>query len=268
MRTKLLQIVFMMLATITLAGVKPVCADTFLKSVLRTGPVVIMEQEMPGQVDTATTWIAADKAYQSHGDGTASLYHSSDSVFYLIDHGNRSVFVVDLTEGMDFAAMMGVQMSDTNEAGQPLSEAEKREQEEAIMQASLLAQSMMESATVSVEATDETKTFGTWEAKKYTMDFTIAGMQSTGELWAAAVAPEIYKAYQRLAYSQMAASPGFHRLLEELAEIEGVTVYSKNTMTIMGVNMDVETELLEMSEADAPEGIYELPADYTVTSRP
>ena len=130
----------------------------------------------------------------------------------------------------------------------------------------LMAKALMQSATVEVEATDETKTIGAWETKKYTLDLSIAGMQSKGELWVTPAAPDLYRLFQQLAYSQLAASPGFDRLLEEMSEVEGVTVYSKSTMTIMGVNVDVETELLDMSEADAPQGIYELPEDYKINT--
>jgi len=252
------------LAFSTLGNADWVQADTYLKQVMRTGAVVIYGQEMPAKTDTATSWLSVDKAYQDHGDGTASLYVASDSLLYLIDHKEKSVFQLDLTKGMDIAALMGSYMSDTNEAGEPLTEAEKQEQEEAAAEMALLAEAMMRSSTVNVAATGEKKTFGAWEAEKYTIDITMATMESKGEMWATAAAPEAYQAYQKLAFSQMAMSPGFGDLMNEVSKIKGITVFSKSTMKIMGVEVEVETELLEMREAGAPAGTYELPDGYPI----
>ena len=246
------------------AAPRPVLADTFLKSVMRTGPLVIMGQEMPGQADTSKTWIGGDRAYQDHGDGTAALYLAADSLYYLIEHDNRLARMIDLTEGVSLSALLDVELPDTNEAGEPLSTEERVEQQKALADMALMARAIMDSAKVEVEATDQTKTIGAWETQKYTLNIAIGGMRSQGEVWATSTAPHIYQAYQRLAYAQMAASPNFERLLEEISKIKGVTVYSRSTMNIMGVDVDVETELLELSNVDAPEGLYELPEEYDV----
>lgn len=252
------------LALSPLAITQVVRADTYLKQVMRTDSVVIYGQVMPAKTDTAYSWLSGDRAYQDHGDGTASLYVASDSTLYLIDHNEKSVFQLDLTEGMDVSALLGAYMSDTNESGEPLTEAEKQEQEEAAAEMALMAEAMMQSSTVAVAATGEKKTFGAWEAEKYTIDITMATMESKGEMWATAAAPEAYQAYQRLAFSQMAMAPGFSDLMQEVSKIKGITVYSQSTMKIMGVDVKVETELIEMKDAPAPAGTYELPEGYPI----
>lgn len=249
-----------------LATAHQASADTFLKTVMRTGAVVIQDQEMPGSTDTAKTWISAHRAYQDHGDGTAALYLVDDSVFYIIDHNQKTVLESDLTKGLDFAAMIRSQVSDTNSAGKPLTKAERQAQEDSMAQMTLMLQAMMAQSTVEVKATGDKRTIGQWETEKYTLDLNIAGMQSKGEIWATTSSPAVYQIFQRLAYAQMAASPGFDKLLDEIAKIKGVTVLSTSTMSIMGYNVAVETELLEMAEADPPAGIYELPAGYTRTT--
>jgi hypothetical protein len=252
-----------------LAAVTPVAwqqaqADTYLRQVMRTAPMVIYGQSMPGKVDTATSWLSAERAYQDHGDGTASLYLASDSTLYLINHDEKSVYQLDLTKGVDISQLLGAALPDTNAEGKPLTAAEKKDQEQQKQQMSLMAEAMMKSAKIHVEATGAQKRIGSWSTEQYKVDISMATMESKGELWATPVAPVAYQAYQRLAYSQMAMAPGFEALLSEISKIKGITVYSKNTMKIMGVDVDVETELLEMKSSAAPDGIYELPKGYVV----
>ena len=252
------------LAAFTLVAREQAQADTYLRQVMRTAPMVIYGQSMPGKVDTATSWLTAERAYQDHGDGTATLYLASDSTLYLINHDEKSVYRLDLTAGVDLSQLLGAALPDTNAAGEPLTDAEKKDQEQQKQQMSLMAEAMMKSAKIHVEATGVQKQIGSWNTEQYRVDISMATMESKGELWATPVAPEAYRAYQRLAYSQMAMAPGFEDLLKEISKIKGITVYSKNTMKIMGVDVEVETELLEMKSSAAPAGVYELPKGYAL----
>jgi hypothetical protein len=249
-----------------LVAAGPARADTYIRQVLRTGPMAIAGQQMPGKTDTAVSWLSSGRAYQDHGDGTASLYIAADSAIYLIDHGRKSVFQLNLSQGFPFSALLNAQMGDTNAAGDTLSDEEQKAQEELAAQMSGLAEAMMKSSKVSVEATGEKKKFGSWEAEKYGVDISMGTMQSKGEIWATSAAPEAYHAFQRLAFSQLATSGGFQEVMKEVEKIKGITVYSKSTVSIMGMDVDVETELLEMKETEAPAGTYEIPKGYTLKS--
>ena len=51
--------------------------------------------------------------------------------------------------------------------------------------------------------------------------------------------------------------------IAEFMKINGYQVSSEMTMNMMGSNMKVITQVLEITKKDAPEGLYKVPSGYT-----
>lgn len=211
-------------------------ADTCIKTKRHTDSFTMMGQTQPAKDEVHTTWIGRNRFRTD--TGTISFIVLMDKKkMYHINHGEKTYASVDLP--IDWKKMMP---------------AEAGEMAEQMMQ--------MFKMTVTVTDTGETKKIKRWNCRKYIVNF--QGMMSMKqELWATKDIKIDYKAFREFGKSIMAMNPMFKDAIPEMDKIEGYTVYSEGTMSMMGADVKSTEELMEVSEKSPPAGTYDVPAGYS-----
>lgn len=118
--------------------------------------------------------------------------------------------------------------------------------------------------TAQVTATGETKKIGSWNVRKYKVDITSpAGLHIDTAVWAS---PDVaaHQALTRLAASIAALQPGSADWSLKLGQIEGFPVLQEADVTMGKSRFKTREELVGTETKDAPAGLYDPPAGYTV----
>ena len=119
-----------------------------------------------------------------------------------------------------------------------------------------------------VKATGETKKIGEWSCKEYEVYSWIRYMDIRYDERETTVWVTEYLPLELAVYHEMTAAVGQIRnysddLIEEFKKIEGLPIVSEGVIYMKGFSVDTNEELIEMYEADAPAGVYEIPEGYT-----
>lgn len=246
---------------LTFAG-STALADTFIKQVSRTAPIKAMGQEIPGKTDTTLIWMSKEKSYQQSSDGNGVLFDAKTGMIYLIDHGKKSITELSLANGLDLSAMAEKIKAEQKAEGKELSAEEEAAMNDMMGMMSGLASGLMQSIEFSITPTSETKKINAWNTTRYDLSMTAAGMPTTGVMWVTTDINVDMGAYQRLAFSKLAGTKGFDKLISEAEKIKGMPVMTHMVAEAMGVKADVVTEVLEVADRTAPPGTFDLPASY------
>ena len=242
----LMLILMACLVVVVVAG--PVTADHFIKQVIHTDAVEMMGQSQPARDDTTSVWLTDGKSCMIDAEGKSYIYHVADNMFYMVDHSKKiySQMEADFSKAMDEAI---------EEAGG----GENTEQAERMK---AMAEQMMGSMKVTVTPTEETKTIRDWKATKYIMEMTMPMGKTTTEMWATEDMEIDFDAFKSVANGSMAMMPGYDEVLGEMQKIKGISVYSVTEMNMMGASIKSTTEVVELSDADAPAGTFDIPEGY------
>lgn len=233
------------LSSVVLAG--SAMGDHFIKQTNHTDAVEIMGQKQPAVDDTMSIWMTDGKACMQSKDGKSYIMFMEDMKLYAVDHAAKTYTVMP----MDFSAIF-------DEATEGLDE---EEQGDADMAAAMMKQ-MAANIQITVTPTSETKTIKDWNTTKYVMDMTMPMGKTTTELWVTDDLDIDYEAFKSVANSQMAAMPGYQKVLAETQKIKGVPVFSVTETMVMGSAIKSTSEILEFTEKDAPAGIFDIPEGY------
>ena len=223
----------------------PALADHYMKQVTHTDAMEFMGQKQPERFDTTSVWIGDGWARSDTGDTLSVLYNIEKGELYVLRHIDKQYAIVPL----DMDALMEEAMGEAD--------AEEAAAAKEAMNA------MMGSASCTVTPTDETKKFGDWEARKYNVKTSIMMMNLDQEMWASEDIEIDADLFHALNSGLMTMMPGADAILKEMVKIEGVPVYSKTVVNIMGTAVNTSSELVEYEEKDAPEGAFEIPEGYT-----
>ena len=94
------------------------------------------------------------------------------------------------------------------------------------------------------------------------MDMTMPMGKTVTQMWVTDQIDVDFEAFKSVANSQMAMMPGYRKVLAETQKIKGIPVFSVTETQVMGSSVNSTTEILEFSEKDAPEGIFDVPEGY------
>jgi hypothetical protein len=229
-----------------LALALPGQADTFIKQVDNIDAIEMMGQKQPAKSDTSTAWYGSDKACMIAADGMVTIYRPDKGAMYMVDHNNKTFAEVPLTWLQDA----------------------KDKAEDAGVSEQMKMMSAMMKFKVTVTPTEETMKIKDWDASKYILDIDMGMGKVKADLWAAPDLEIDYSAYATMGNAMMAQFDGFEESLEEMKKIEGMPVLTNTEVMMMGTAMKSSTELIEFSNKDAPDGIYEIPEGYEKTDMP
>jgi hypothetical protein len=263
-----------------MAGV--VCADTHIIQVTKTEPMAHMGTQIPGQVDTSEAWIGEEGVYYASSQMTSIVRQGSDTIILLSPQQNM-YFEIPMASLQNMDTMLEeFSGEDHQQAKKKLDSAfgemdfdeiyEKTgdsDQARQMMQAMKGLKDMFggESGepmvTASVTETDETKTIGDWDCRKYLVEIKSSmGMNGSEEVWATDDVDVDYMRFMTAMYGNMAAFPGYAEMMQEMSKIKGTPVYTTVNMSVMGSTMKSVTEVISLEKQTAPEGIFEIPEGY------
>ena len=267
-----------------LAG--PASADSFLKQVAVTEPFEVMGEFQPGMIDTSTTWMAKDRVYSRSSEGI-SIARFDLGVVYALNPETQTYTEMPLSMLTDWNSLMdeiaaedeefAEILKDLRETGssEELDEAlaelgedpEMAELLEGMLQLLVGGDGSEPLMTAQVTPTDEYGQYDQWEVRKYLVTMTAPMIDElTSEIWATTEIDACYEDFMQATMGMAAGWSGFAEAMEEFKKIEGMAVYSEVTMSMMGFELNIISELIEYRQADPPAGIYEVPDGYTEVS--
>lgn len=258
-------------------------ADSYFKQVSTTDEFEMMGKVRPATSDTSITWMTEDRVYHKAKDGM-TIGRFDLGLLYMIDHNSKTYTEIPLKAFTDFSSLIKEIAGEDEELMAIIEEIKESGSSEKIDEAmaeiddpelakvfrgalqaligpSDPSQPMM---VASVTPTDETKTFGSWLARRYDVEMTMPMINKmTSEIWATEQIDVNYDRLMQASMGMAAGWSGFAEAMEEFKKVKGMVVYSTVSMKMMGMNMNITSELLEYREADPPSGIYEIPEGYS-----
>ncbi|MBD3403941.1 hypothetical protein GF420_13700 [candidate division GN15 bacterium] len=244
--TSILFSILLFSLTLLIAG--SAVADVFIRQVVHTGPVEMGGQTHPARTDTSAAWMGGDRITMITDENRSIIVRADEGKMYMVDHGAKkyAVIPIDFTSFMEEAAAA---------SGEDVDQQQLQATKDAMKQ-------MMGEVKVTVTETEETKKIKEWEAKKYISEISMAMGTSRSEIWATKDIDINYEMLWSASNAMMAILPGFEDMVAKMQQIEGMPIKTISTMTMMGNEMTNESEVLEVLDKPAPEGIYDIPADY------
>jgi hypothetical protein len=239
-------------ACLVITGTFSADADVFLKQKHHADAYTIMNQQVPASDRVATIWLGKDKARIDQTADTTIIFKLDKKSMIMVYHKSKTYAEMPV---QDVSAMMSDAIGGNDEMDE-----ESKAQAQAMMQQMAAAMK----PTFSVKATTETKKIKTWNAHKYIMTTTIAGVAVNAEIWACPDIKVDYAFYNKLMNVYLAKMPGMEDIMKEVEKIKGFMVLMTSSSRVMGASVTTSEELLEINEKAAPPaGGYEVPAGYT-----
>ncbi|MCU0223187.1 MAG: DUF4412 domain-containing protein [Acidobacteria bacterium] len=193
----------------------------------------------PPSDETTTMWLAKDRLCLLSGD-TAVIVRADQKKLYMIDTTSKTYSEFDLPLDIlkyyppDLQAQIGPQLAQLKYAAK-------------------------------LTPTAESKKIGAWNAKLYKAEITNPmGIRLDMDLWVSKdIAGIDVPSYKELAFTLQGFQPGFEEVTRALATIDGISVLTEKTVSIMGTTVKSREELVSVETKPAPAGIYEVPAGMT-----
>jgi hypothetical protein len=190
----------------------------------------------PASDEEASMWLAKDKFRYDAARNMTQIVRLDKKKIYMLNHDTQSYseasLPIDLTQALDPQA-----------------------------------QQMMQSLKTSVTVTDtgETQKIGKWNCNKYKVTINISMMMSMTmdmDWWVSKdVEADLIKLYQKHYGEVLVANPMMGDLVEEIKKIKGFPI--KTEFSMMGMSMT--DEVVSIEKEKAPQGTYDVPADYKKT---
>jgi hypothetical protein len=209
-------------------------ADLVLTRKTHADAYSLAGRDVPAKDGTETVWMGKDRMRMDDGEQITIVRLDLKKAWFL-DPATKVASAIDLP--FDMKKYMPAEMA-------PMME------------------QMMASLKPTVTATEETKKFGIWNARKYTL--TMGGpANATTTIWASKDVDVSAADYKGLMGVTMSTMPGGAAIAAEMQKIEGATVYEERVQKVMGATMRTTSELTGVERKDPAEGWYDLPKGYT-----
>jgi hypothetical protein len=203
--------------------------------------VEMMGQKQAAADDTMTVWLKTGMACVNMPEGQAFISDLEKDICYVVDHNGKAYAELPLDVDKRMEVLAG---------------------EEGAEMVAMMKQ-MMSSITVEVTPTEETKTIGEWNTKKYLVNTKLPMGSVMSEIWVDDSKKGNMEVYNKTKSLLFMSFPGYDKILEEMEKIEGLPILSDDTIEMMGTKIKGYTRILEYEEKEAPAGTYELPKDFT-----
>jgi hypothetical protein len=216
-------------------------ADVYIKQKVHTGAFEMMGQKTPAKDEINEQWIGKNKFAQVMSKQTIIIDLDNNKLFMVI-HGSKSYLETSLP--LDMAKLFPAQMAQM--------------------------MSMMK-IDAKVTPNGQTKKIGDWNCSGYDIEMNITAMMQMKmnmTVWASTDVPFDWKAYSEKMYpSVMKATMSTmnigENVINEFKKIKGFQVATEMSMNMMGANVNVTSEVVEISNKTAPPNTYSPPAGYT-----
>lgn len=222
------------LLVLLLALAAPAAADTLLILKNHVDAFQVAGENEPAKDSEIRIWLDGDKLRRDEGP-TTTILRLDRNKLYVVRHPDKTYS--ELTLPVDFVRLMPKESA-----------------------GAVWAQQMQ--LTVHLKPTQETRTVGSWNARKMQMDITNAtGMKIASTLW---VSKDVqgWTELNRLAATLAALQPGSAAWVSALEKMEGFPVLREDRVEAMGARFGTREELVSVATQDAKPGTYEPPAGY------
>ena len=217
------------------------CADVYIKTKTHTDAFEMMGQKTPAKDTFTEQWIGKDKFAQTMGNMSTILHLSQKKVF-IIMHGTKTYLEVSLP--LDMSKLMPEQMAQ-------------------------MMGSMKINVTVNPDG--QTKTIGKWNCNGFDVVMDIQfmmPMKMKMKIWSTKDVPFDWKAFKDKMYPVVMKAtsmrmPFGDEVVKEFQKITGFQVATEMSMNMMGSEMKMNSQVLEITNKTAPAGTYSVPAGYT-----
>jgi len=219
-----------------------VSGDVYVKSKTHTDAMNIMGKETPAKNEITEQWIG-NNIFASISQKQTVIIDLSKKMLYMIMHESKSYvetpLPLDMTKLLpdQVAKMMG-----------------------------------MMKLTIKVTPTNETKVINKWKCVAYDMEMSMMMMKMNSKVWVTKDVPFDWKKYQEkfgveTFKSVMASMKIGEDAINEFKKIKGFQIKTDMTMSIMGQNVKITSDVIEISKKSAPANIYTIPSDYKKTEK-
>jgi len=211
-------------------------ADVYIKTKSHTGGSGMMGLAKPAQDGFSEQWIGADKFALVSGEQTI-VVDLTKNLGYIISHKTKSYSEMPLP--LDLSKLFP-------------------------SQAASMTGSMK--LTASVVPTNETKKIGQWNCKGYNMTVSMMGLGMTSKVWATSDVPFNVNDYNSkfLAYTLKGLGPMVDdAMIKEMMKIDGFQIATEMDM----FGSKVTSEVVEITQKNAPANVYAPPPGYTKKAR-
>ena len=216
-------------------------ADVYIKQKVHTDAFEMMGQKTPAKDETTEQWIGKNKFAQISGQQNLIIDLDKKKLFMVL-HGSKSYIETDLP--LDMSKLLPPQ--------------------------AVQMMNMMK-IDAKVNSTGETKKIGDWTCSGYDVAMNITGMMPITmnfKMWASTDVPFDWKAFSEKMYPEVIkASMGRmmgigEEIINEFKKIKGFQIATEMSMNMMGAQMKVTMEVVEISNKPAPADAYLPPAGY------
>lgn len=222
-------------------------ADTHLQTKSSTGEFVMMGDTIPATETINDVWMGEVHAAMNM-DTASVIIDLTNSMMYMVDHIKKTYAEMPIGSMDVMMKAMGMDADD--------------EQSAAAME---MMKNMMGEMKFTVTPSEDAKTIGDYNCKRYDVAMEMMMMKMNSEVWASSEIDCNMDVYFRLANAMMAMFPGFEDAIAEWKKIEGFPVLQIVTVDMMGQPMETRSELISVETGDAPPGTYQVDESYTKT---
>ena len=225
---KILFTVFLVLAVAVL-----LTADVYIKTNVHTDAFAMMGQNQPAKDEIMEQWFGNNQLANITGD-KIMIMDMNKNVMLIVNPKEKSY--VETTLPLDMSKLV------PKEAAPMLS---------------------MMKVTVKVTPNGQTKKINQWNCNGYDVDMNMMMMQMKMKAWATTEVSFDWKAFAKM-YANISKMQFMDDAsIAELMKINGYQVASEMSMNVMGANMKVTSQVVEIAQKTAPAGIYSVPAGFT-----
>ncbi len=216
--------------------------DVYIKTKTHADAMEVMGKKTPAKDEITEQWIG-DNIFASISQKQTVIIDLSKKKLYMIIHESKSY--VETTLPLDIKKLLPEQVSQM--------------------------MGMMK-LTIKVTPTSETKMINKWKCTAYNMEMSMMMMKMNSKIWATKDVPFDWEKYQNkfgveTFKSAMASMKIGNDSINELKKIKGFQVKTDMTISIMGANGKVTSDVIEITKKSAPANIYTIPAGYKKTDK-
>ncbi len=216
--------------------------DVYIKTKTHTDAIKMMGSSQPAKDEFVEQWIG-NNVYTNITKKQSVIIDLSKKVLYILMHGDKTY--VESTLPLDMKNLLPEQVAQM--------------------------MSMMK-LSIKVTPTTETKVINKWKCVAYNMDMSMMMMNMKSKVWVTKDVPFDWKKFQQqfgveTFKALMASMQIGDDAISEFKKIQGFQIKTDMVMTLMGQNIKVTSEVLEITTKSAPAGIYSIPADYKKSSK-
>jgi hypothetical protein len=218
--------------------------DLRLVQVTHLQPVDLPGQTLPVQNDTTRIWLSKAMA-RADSPKSSFILREDTGVLYNIDHQARTYVAIPLQALGELPELLGV---DRDEPSNP----DRR----------LQLMRNFDRLYAQVRATEQSAEIEGFRCRRYEMNLMMGRARIVSTYWVTREIDTDQDLLRRITRVGLLNLPGADQMIEEMAKMDGLAVLIESEMEFLGKTTHSSSRLIEVSHAEAPPGIFDIPENY------